>query len=271
MPRRSRQAIAFVGAGAALLLLPATASAGAAPSRDVAPSAYGGGGEVQVDNNETAPDRFDERHIGVGALAIVRPWLSPEDPSHLGSGGFVMFGATGELRLHRVISCMFLCEPPFGDGWHREAHFGFRLGIGYDFDWIGVRGGVLYADSVSAWIADLLVSPDLELRFGPRDQMWVEVGVGAYDASTTLRPGVYAAFSFIPVKKLTLSLHYGAHAGKGTLDRTVPQIGARIDARVMYELTRDVSLGLGVSHQESSGFTFDEGMWEGRIEARFRF
>ena len=182
-----------------------------------------------------------------------------------------MLGVTGELRLHRVISCMFLCEPPLEEGWHPEAHFGLRLGIGYDSNWVGVRGGVLYADSVSAWIADLLVSPDLELRFGPRDRMWVELGVGAYDASTSLRPGVYAGFSFLPAKKLTFSLHYGAHAGTGTVGHTVPQIGGRADARVMYEVTPGVQLGVGVSHQESSGFTFDEGMWEGRIEARFSF
>lgn len=272
---RPLRALSGVGLCSTVLLLVVTPCraepAAAGPRRSIASSVYGGGGESELTSNESGSDIFDERHIGVGGLATLRPWTGPGGETALSYGGFLQLGLTGELRLHRVKSCVFECEEPLDGTWHPEGHFGLRLGIGYDSDLVGLRGGVLYLDSVSALIAELMVSPDVNFRLGRRDSVWVEAGVGAYDASTSLRPGVYAAFSFVPRKPFTVSLHYGLHAGIGSLGHTAIQVGARSDLGVGVDLSPRVRVGAGVSHQAPVGFSFKGGMWEGRAEASFRF
>jgi hypothetical protein len=241
----------------------------AKPRTTVSPSVYGGGGEMRVESDTRPDEVIGELHLGAGSNVVLRPWQTPEN---LDLGAFMLFGATGELRLHKPVSCLYLCDAN-DERWHPEAHFGLRLGIGYDFDLVGIRGGVLYADAVSAWIAEMFVSPDLQLRFGPRKLMWLELGVGAYDVATSLRPGVYAGLSFMPKSRLTVALHYGAHAGTGNLGNGErdKQIGGRADVGVMYDLSPRVRLGAGIAHQEASGFTFDDGSWEGRFDASFSF
>ena len=77
----------------------------------------------------------------------------------------------------------------------------------------------------------------------------------------------------MPKSRLTVALHYGAHAGTGNLGNGARdlQIGGRADLGEMYDLSPSVRLGVGVSHQEAAGFTFDEGSWEGRLDASFSF
>jgi hypothetical protein len=131
----------------------------------------------------------------------------------------------------------------------------------------------LYADAVSAWIAEMFVSPDLQLRFGPRKLIWLELGVGAYDLSTNFRPGVYAGLSFMPKSQLTVALHYGAHAGTGNLGNGARdrQLGGRTDLGLMYDVSPSVRLGAGVAYQEAAGLSFSGGSFEGRLDASFSF
>ena len=84
---------------------------------------------------------------------------------------------------------------------------------------------------------------------------------------------VNAGFSFVPKSRLTVALHYGAHAGTGNTGNGVrdPQIGGRADLGLMYDVSPELRLGVGIAHQEAAGFTFDEGAFEGRLDATFSF
>jgi hypothetical protein len=88
--------------------------------------------------------------------------------------------------------------------------------------------------------------PDVMLRLGRRSVVgWFELGLGAYDASTTLRPGVYIGGGGSPIEQLRLSGQIGIHLLEGDCC-TVPLAGAILDLDVDHAFSRAVVGGLDV-------------------------
>jgi hypothetical protein len=134
-----------------------------------------------------------------------------------------------------------------------EAHGGLRLGIGYDFRNFGVRGGLLYADSPKSRTAEALVVPDVQFRFGPASRGWFELGMGAYDASTMLRPGVYVGGGAV-AGDFTIVARYGWHFATGSSGDSIMPFAGRADLGAMVALLPNLRLGVGTALQNSRGF-----------------
>ena len=214
---------------------------------------YGGSGRVEVGNNEASPFRYNQQHVGLGAHAVWRPWSAPEGATEGARGGFLQLGMVGEWRLLQLTSCGHLCSRDTNWDVVPEAHGGVRLGIGYDFRNFGIRGGLLYADSPKSRTAETLVMPDVQFRFGSASRGWFELGMGAYDASTMLRPGVYVGGGVV-AGDFTIVARYGWHFAIGSFGHTIIQFGGRADVGAMYALLPNLHLGGGVALQNSRGF-----------------
>src|SRR6185295_7049373 len=133
-----------------------------------------------------------------GVRVALRPWADPTQRPQAGT--LIYLGATGELRELRLANCGYACPGDLQPGsFEQESHFGARAGVGYDFALFGLRGGALLSVSPDARLAETIVMPDVQLRLGYLDQGWFEAGLGAYDASTTLRPGLYVGGG-VPVR-----------------------------------------------------------------------
>jgi hypothetical protein len=232
---------------------------------------YGGFGPVQEDNFDGPSAHYYQRHAGLGALGVLRPWGAPEGTIQDALGAFLQLGLVGEWRSLRLTSCETSCQADMRPYFVPEAHGGVRLGIGYDFRGVGVRGGVLYAGSPQARIAETVVVPDVQLRFGPRSRAWFELGVGAYDASTALRPGLYAGAAVVIDRDLTIAVHYGWHNALGDLT----QLGGRLDLGATYALYPNLHVGGGGSVHSAShlakGLDLSSFVTEFRGQASFTF
>lgn len=220
---------------------------------------HGGAGTIYVGSNEVE-DIYDQRHFGLGLLAsFPASQLRPEQPE---SHGFMwQVGLTAERRSLRAVLCGYGCRPhPQTSGFVNEAHLGIRAGAGSDGHWVGFRAGLLMAGGIEARVAQRLIFPDLAFRAGPRELVFFSVGLGAYNASTSLRPGLYGGLSVVPLKGLIGSFHYGGHFNNGSLGDTVFQLDSRLDFALDYALSRKVSVGLGIARLTSGR---SEGVTEG--------
>jgi len=227
---------------------------------------YAGLGVLEVENNEGDAPEYRDRHLGVGLLAELRPWPHAADSPLQPRGAVFSVGVTGELRANRLLACNYWCtdERP---GYFLDPIVGLRLGAGFDWSLFGLRGGALVAlPPADARIAEAMLVPDVQLRFGSLSAVWGELGLGAYDAATVLRPGTYVGLGVAATRSLSLRAHYGLHAGLGSFGHTVLQLGSRFDAGFHHALSSRLAWGLGGAHQ-SNGL-FDQGTWEARSELR---
>jgi hypothetical protein len=175
----------------------------------------------------------------------------------------LLLGLGTELRGNRLLECNHWCRDEL-PGYFWEVYLGGRGGVGYDRRYWGIRGGVLAVLAPpNARIGEHMVAPDVQIRLGSRDVIWSELGFGAYDAATALRPGLYLGLGVAVMPNLVVSGHYGLHAGLGTFGRTVIQLGDRLDVFGEHAFESGVRLGLGGSHQSARGL-FETGIWEGR-------
>ncbi|HYQ27075.1 MAG TPA: hypothetical protein VER04_07645, partial [Polyangiaceae bacterium] len=76
---------------------------------------------------------------------------------------------------------------------------------------------------------------------------WFELGLGAYDASTTLRPGLYVGGAFGELESVRVSGHFGAHLVNGLCCSTVPHGGLRGEVGLDHAFTQKVSAGASVA------------------------
>jgi hypothetical protein len=266
MSRFRRYFSAFLGACVSLLQHPGLCRAEEATARGVTGTLYAGVGAAGLSSNEGQPTSYDERHVGAGVLVALRPWADSKQDAPKKVGGFVQLSATGELRALRLAECGWYCPDQVRSGrFEQEQHFGARAGVGYDFAMIGLRGGALLSLSPNARLAETIVMPDVQLRIGRLEQGWFETGLGAYDASTTLRPGVYVGGG-IPIREVVLlSLHLGLHAGNGRFVGDVFDMGLRGDVGFGYALGDRVQLGAGGGFQSTAVGT----LWEARTQLGF--
>jgi hypothetical protein len=220
---------------------------------------YGGvGGQVRVYTDdqaalllppEEAPNGGALEADVEGAPPVVAH-AEPREPSldlepyglSLGAGG------AGESRSFTRVGCSETPCSPKNDAIPGAQLLGAgRANVGYDWTYFGMRLGALafqrwdhgYDRSPTA-----AVLPDVEFRFARRAGFHAGVGFGAYDASTTFRPGGY---------------HYVGYAGGGwAADLRVGghlvfdgQAGLRVDASVRYAISRVIAPGLGVALQSA--------------------
>jgi hypothetical protein len=232
-------------------LCAAAASARAADGpRDDGPQArvestiYGASGDLGVRTNE-ADSAFDEHSVGFGVLSSFRPSHRRESEDAVGS--VLLLGLTSELRARRTVHCGLSCPPgEFVNG----SALGARAGGGYDFRAFGFRVGVLYSAGSAVLVHPMLL-PDVALRLGPRDIAYLSLGLGAYDAPTSVRPGLYVGLSVVLVPRLTASVHYGAHFELGSFGETVFQADPRLDLTLEYALSPRLSVAMGGVSQPS--------------------
>jgi hypothetical protein len=95
--------------------------------------------------------------------------------------------------------------------------------------------------------AERFAFPDVMARFGRRRIGWFELGLGAYDASTTLRPGLYLGGAWGPKRVVQLSAHLGAHLANGDCCATVLVLGWRGELSLTHEFTSRISAGAGLA------------------------
>lgn len=263
MSRFRRYWCALLVIAVSVLQHPRRCWAEAATGRGVSGTLYAGVGDAGLSSNEGSKTRYRERHVGAGVLVQLRPWADSKEQARRPAGGFVMLGVTGELRALRLVECGYSCpEQAQFAAFEQEQHFGARAGFGYDFALIGLRAGALLSVSPDARLAETIVMPDVQLRIGYLEQGWFEAGLGAYDASTTLRPGVYIGGGIPMQNVMLLGLHLGLHAGNGRFVGEVFDMGLRGDVDLGYQLSDRVRFGAGGGFQTTAVGT----LWEARTQ-----
>ena len=199
---------------------------------------YGGAGGVSIANNETGPDQYDVRRVGAGVYAVVRfdHELEHAARNDRDRGFFLAAGLTVESDWIRQTQCFFDCPLGFNRGevppgaFKRESELGVRLGAGYSFEIFEFRlGGLAAVPNRDAAFARPLLLPDVLLRVGRRPSGWFELGLGAYDPSTTLRPGVYLGGSLLSPQQVRITGHLGLHLVYSSWESTVLPFGGIAD------------------------------------------
>lgn len=226
---------------------PAASWAAETTGQGVAGSLYAGGGSLEEPNNEGASAIYDERRAGTGVVGVLRFGREAETGRDgvLERGVFVMLGATLELESLRRTQCGYVCsgEESPDQSFTSEAHFGGRVAIGYSFSLVEFRGGVL-GTMPDGRMMESMVMPEGLVRVGRRSIGWFELGLGAYDASTTLRPGAFVGGAYGAPRHLRVSGHFGLHLPNGMCCSTVPRFGFRYELALERALSDAVEIGL---------------------------
>lgn len=209
---------------------------------------YGGAGKLDLARRQADPEAVQDEHAGVGVAAGHKLFGVGE------SGGFAAMGATLETRrLMNVCERGFRGTPQCPHESHRQTHVGGRAGFEYRWPRLALRSGLLVATPLGSqprWQIDALVFPDVWLRLGPADRDWVELGLGAYDASTLLRPGAFLGAGIVGGERVLVTLHAGVNAGNGSFGaRDVTQLGQRVDVALDMGLSDSVNAGLTAALQ----------------------
>jgi len=220
--------------------------------RGVSATVYGGAGKLREPNNESFENAYRVRRFGAGVLGVWR--FGNEQPARDPRKFFVALGATFELEGSRRTLCGYGC-PYYGNPSPSRAqtdelaeHFAARLGAGYTLSLLEFRVGVLTAQpDRSITYAEPLWMPDVMVRFGRRSVGWFELGIGAYDAATALRPGAYLGGALGAPATLRVSGHFGLHLPNGLCCSTVPHFGFRGELSAEHAFSDSVSGGVGAA------------------------
>ena len=153
-----------------------------------------------------------------------------------------------------------------GDG---GAHFeiGARVRLGYDWRWLGFQVGFLGWEGLGSGsdpASHLGLLPDAYLRIGPRDVLRGEIGLGAYNAPTVLRPGLYVGLGVNGGQGWDVMGHLGVHAPMGSLHANSQ---ARADLEVRAPVAERIRVGFGAAL--TSGFQHVEPEGRGLVAAEF--
>jgi len=238
----------FAALAVILLQHPRECWAAETTERGISGTLYGGAGTLVVPNNETRSDEYQVTRFGVGFLGIWRPGEAKRVNSET-SGFFVALGGTFELEssLHTV--CAFNCygTEVAGDRFLAK-HFAGRLGFGYSFPMVEFRIGALYAapDPKVDYAIELLM-PDVLVRIGERRFGWFELGLGAYSASTTLRPGLYLGGTVGSERVVQASVHGGTHFVNGLCCGTVTTAGLAAEVSVAHAFSSSLRGSVGIA------------------------
>jgi hypothetical protein len=171
-------------------------------------------------------------------------------------GGFALLGAGLEVERLRQTACSFGCEgQSLVPGFQTERHFAGRVNVGYSFELVELRAGALFAlPDPNARLAEPLLIPELGLRLGRRSVGWFELGLGAYDASTNFRPGIYVGGAYGSDEIVRVSAHFGVHLPNGLCCSTVTRLGFRSELGLERALTDQLRVGLGAAAYDADVF-----------------
>ena len=256
----------FALAGVTTLLQPRVGWAAETTVRGVSAGVYAGAGGLVEPDNESGTGQYDVKRLGVGALGVWRvdrPRLREREQQ---SGFFAALGATFELEDSRRTGCgAFDCFLQTQTNERYLAkHVATRLGAGYSWPIFEFRVGALAAlPDANVSYAEPLLLPDVMLRIGPRSIGWFELGLGAYDASTNLRPGLYLGGAVGSEQQLRVTAHFGLHFVNGLCCSTVVSAGYRGEVAASRALSDSVSLGLGIAFMNASASYADRSVVEG--------
>jgi hypothetical protein len=219
-------------------------------------ASYGGvGGHVRIYTDDRAPRPPEEEPSNAGALqpdsneAMPQPPPPPPgsdeatldiEPDGFSLGG----GGGGEYRAFTRTACSDQpCSSTTDVIPPSRLLAGGRANIGYDTSYFGARVGALV---FQRWASNVDrsptndVLPDIDLRFGRRLGVHGELGFGAYDVSTIMRPGLYLGVGYA-------SGAWAADLRGGVHETFDDQAGVRADLSARYAITRVVAPGLGVA------------------------
>lgn|GEM_PF-1330410 len=251
MLRLLRISLGFFVVGVSLLQQSRACWAAETTQQGVTGSVFAGGGAMIDASNESGDATYDVHRFGFGLTGVLRfrrdveaatsasrPRLAPPfDVAPLTtrheSGAFLMGNVAEELEWTRLTECGYFCrervngEPAPTPGPLKVASkVGLRVGAGYSFSLVEFRLGALgVMPSSGSAFPDPIWSPDVMLRVGPRNLGWGELGLGAYDASTTLRPGAYVGGGGGRVELVRVTGHIGLHLVNGQCCQTTMPFG----------------------------------------------
>jgi hypothetical protein len=205
-------------------------------------------------------------------LGIVRPAaLNKTNARGETSGFFTVLGGSFELdsSLHTV--CGYECWSGDHAGErYLGKHFATRLGLGYSFPIFEFRvGALLTIPDPNVSYAMTLLMPDVLARIGRRSIGWFELGLGAYSASTNLRPGVYVGGAFGSERLLQASAHLGLHFVNGLCCSTVTMAGYAGDLSVARAFSSSLTGSVGVTLYAAQRYS--DVLWVGEGSARVAF
>lgn len=267
----------FGAVGVILLLQARVAWAEETTVRGLSGTVYGGAGTLVEPNNETASDLYDVKRFGVGVLGVWRSARPRAEDRNEERGFFGVFGAGLELEDSLLSPCRSYAGACYGSGGpvgehYLGTHLAARLGGGYSWRLFEFRLGVLGAlPDTNVGYAEPLALPDVQLRVGNRSWGWFELGLGAYDASTNLRPGIYLGGALGPESVVRVSAHVGVHFVNGLCCSTVVHIGSRYELGATHAFTDTISAGVGVALYRAEGDRTFKHVGEGRARLAWAF
>jgi hypothetical protein len=255
--------IGLVAVSVILLPQPRRCCAAETTQRGVSAAVFGGVGGAEEDNNEGAPDVYQLHRLGGGLLGVLRG-SSTDTQRNLGL--FAQAGVTSELEWAKQTECGAFCAAgsSFTPGPYRAGQkLGWRLGVGYSFAAFEFRVGVLQVlRSQDSLFPQQLILPDVVARFGRRSVGWFELGLGAYDASTSLRPGIYLGGGGLPLEQLRLSGHVGLHRTQAADPSVGIGVFPVVELSADHAFSRSIIGGAGVMY---------DGAFEGNAHVAWLF
>lgn len=265
-------------AGVILFLQTGAARAEETTARGLSSTVYAGAGRLVEGNNETQPDQYDIKRAGVAVLGVWRSEAPRAGARDEERGFFGLLGAGFELEDSLLHPCISYDTPRgcFTDARAGEHYLGkflaARLGGGYSWRWFEFRVGVVGAlPDANVSYATPFVLPDVQLRVSKRSVGWFEVGLGAYDASTNLRPGLYFGGAAGSSRVVRVSAHAGIHLVNGLCCGTVNDIGSRYELGVTHAFSDSLSGGAGVAWLRSEPESTQASVVEGRARLAWAF
>jgi hypothetical protein len=267
--RLLRISLGFCVAGVSLLQQSRACWAAETTQQGVTSSVFAGGGEMIDASNESGDATYDVHRFGFGLTGVLRfrgdaeapPSASPRSAPPLDvaplttrhdSGAFLMGSAAGELEWTRLTACGYFCREvsngrpaPTPGPLKVASKVGLRVGAGYSFSLVEFRLGALgVLPSSGSVFPDPIWSPDVMVRVGPRNIGWGELGLGAYDASTTLRPGAYVGGGGGRVDLVRVTGHLGLHMVNGQCCQTTMPFGLIAHIDLQRALSRSLIAGV---------------------------
>lgn len=221
-------------------------------------------------NNEGDADAYDVQRVGLGGSGVLR-FDRRSEPAP--SGAFLLLGAAAELEWTRLTQCGVFCRGRSGGQdvvtpgrLEQASKVGLRTGVGYSFSLVEFRVGVLgVAPSADSVFPGAIWCPDVMLRLGRRSLGWFELGLGAYDASTVLRPGAYLGGGGGNVEALRLTGHLGVHLVNGQCCGTLMPFGGIAALDVERAVSRSLTAGVDLKLEAAASLVFAGGFHIGLL------
>ncbi len=254
MVRLAALSVAAVLAAVILVQHPHACWAAETTQPQASVSFYGGAGTVSIANNESGPDEYEVRRAGAGVYGVIRFNHEGEGtaPSERERGFFLAAGLSAESDWVKQTRCFVSCPQGVSSAavsnstYQRESEAGLRVGAGYSFSLFEFRvGGLATLPGKDAAFVKPLLVPDVLLRVGSRPRGWFELGLGAYDASTVLRPGLFIGGSVLSPEQVRITAHLGLHLVYGSWESTLQPFGGMADIAFEHEFAETWLAGLG--------------------------